>query len=78
MSNAIINDLRDLEKPASMPGEEVTICYANFNESYEDCIMVNRSSAQRGLFAYTALCTYLLDVGENVPEVGGSVGRHDS
>lgn len=61
----------------SLPGEDICICYANFNYNYEDCIMINKSSADKGLFAYTAVSSHLVSPRETIPAVGVVINTSD-
>jgi len=35
---------------ACIPGMDVMVCFANFNQNYEDAIMVSKGAAERGMF----------------------------
>lgn len=56
-----------------IPGEDLVVCFANFNDTNEDSIMMSEGSVQRGLFAHMAYSAYLLNEDEKVPENGSYV-----
>lgn len=61
-----------------MPGEDFVLCYANFNDTYEDSIIMSEGSAARGLFSYMAYSSSLVRSHEKVPEVGEYVNMSDN
>lgn len=58
-----------VHKPAGIPGEDVSICYANLSDNNQDCVIVNKSSVDRGLFSGTAMSRHVLHKSELVPPV---------
>lgn len=61
-----------------MPGEDLMIAYANFNDTYEDSVILSEGSAARGLFSYMAYSSYVVGSHEKVPEVGNYVNMTDN
>lgn len=61
-----------------IPGEDLVIAYANFNDTYEDSVIMSEGSASRGLFSYMAYSSYVVGSHENVPEVGNYVNMTDN
>lgn len=64
--------------PDFMPGYELVLAYANFNDTYEDSVIMSEGSASRGLFSYMAYSSYVIGSHEKVPEVGGYVNMKDN
>lgn len=54
----------------NMPGEDLVICFANFNNTYEDSIILSEGSANRGLFNHMAFSANVINTNETIPEVG--------
>ncbi|KAK3258557.1 hypothetical protein CYMTET_32416 [Cymbomonas tetramitiformis] len=60
------------------PGEACVVAYCNLEYTYEDCIMVSRASAQRGLFMRTVSATAYCPQEGGHPSVGTTLasGQH--
>ena len=56
--------------PDNMPGEDLVVCFANFNDTNEDSIMMSESSIGRGLFAYMGYSVHVVNPNEKIPEDG--------
>ena len=61
-----------------IPGEDLVVCYANFNDTYEDSIILSEGSAARGLFSYMAYSSYVVGSHEKVPNIGEYVSMSDN
>lgn len=61
-----------------MPGEDLVICYANLNDTYEDSIILSAGSAARGLYAYMGYSSYIVGSHEKVPEVNEYANMKDN
>ena len=60
-----------------IPGEDLVVCFANFNDTNEDSIMMSDGSVQRSLFAHLAYSSYLLNEDEKIPEAGEYVSMDE-
>lgn len=47
-----------------IPGHNALMCLANFNDNYEDCMMVSSASVKNGMLSYREVCT--MSLGERV------------
>lgn len=56
--------------PSELPGFDVSICYANIAQNYEDCMVVSRRFVDLGGFSSYSVCSYLLPGDEYVSPVG--------
>lgn len=54
----------------SVPGLDLTVCIANFNDNYEDCFMVSRSAADRGCFMTSCYTSHKISDSESIPDRG--------
>jgi len=54
----------------NVPGMNLMICFANFNDTDEDAIIMNAGSAARGLFSYLGYSVHVINPNEDIPEVG--------
>lgn len=54
----------------SIPGMELTVCVANFNDNYEDSFMVSRSLADRGCFMTSCTTSHKIRDDEVIPDRG--------
>ena len=73
VSTPLIEELLNSTKcglPDRIPGEDLIVCFANFNDTNEDSIMMSESSANRGLFSYLAYSVHVIATTEKVPEIG--------
>lgn len=73
VSTPLIEDLLnspECKLPDYMPGEDLVVCFANFNDTNEDSIMMSEGSVGRGLFSYLAYSVHVVNSNENIPEVG--------
>lgn len=64
---------RICEREYVPPGTNCVIVYANFNETFEDAIMVSKAAADRGMMARTVITTVPIPVTDPVPGVGSRV-----
>lgn len=53
-----------------LPGQELIVCFANFNNTNEDGIMMSEGSISRGLYSYLAYSVNSINPAEKVPAVG--------
>jgi hypothetical protein len=60
-----------------VPGEDLMVAFANFNDTNEDSIMISKSAADRGLYAHMAYSKHLINGNETVPEVGSYVNMYE-
>ncbi|KAJ7934621.1 hypothetical protein B0H13DRAFT_2305398 [Mycena leptocephala] len=67
----------DLRPADVMPGINVTVLLAEWNEVYEDCAMRRKSAVERGLFERSIWSTYTLRGKDAIPEVDSHVNIHD-
>ena len=73
VSTPLIEDLLNSSEcglPDYMPGEDLVVCFANFNDTNEDSIMMSEGSVGRGLFSYLGYSVHVVNSNENIPEVG--------
>lgn len=56
-----------------VPGEDLVVCFANFNDTNEDSIMISDGSVGRGLFAHMAYSMHCVNNTEVVPDVSNKV-----
>lgn len=72
MARDIENDFES--NPEAMwdifPGEDLTVCYMNMPENFDDSMVVSQSVADRGAFSALSMCTYRISEQEKVPEIG--------
>jgi hypothetical protein len=61
-----------------IPGEDLVICYANFNDTYEDSVIMSEGSVARGLYSYMGYSSSLVGSHEKVPEVGEYVSMSEN
>ncbi|KJZ68977.1 hypothetical protein HIM_11634 [Hirsutella minnesotensis 3608] len=59
--------------PDNMPGEDLVVCFANLNDTYEDSVVLSKASAARGLFNHMAYSANVVNSTETIPEVGQKV-----
>ncbi|KAI1747742.1 hypothetical protein F4782DRAFT_551818 [Xylaria castorea] len=73
VTTGLIEDIMSEETsgiPDNLPGEDLMVCFANFNDNYEDSIIFSKGAASRGLFNYMAYSARLINSSEKAPEVG--------
>lgn len=73
VSTPLIEDLlnsTECQLADIIPGEDLVVCFANFNDTNEDSIMMSEGSAARGLFSHMAYSVHLINSNEKIPEVG--------
>lgn len=68
MLSATGDDVPDIAD--EVPGFDVCICFANLPENYEDAMVISQRFVDMGGFSSTAICHYLLPLGEYVPPDG--------
>lgn len=61
-----------------IPGEDLVVAFANFNDTNEDSIMISKSAAERGLYSHMAYSKHLINSNETVPEIGGYANIYDN
>lgn len=54
----------------TLPGMNLMIGIANFNDTNEDSIMISDGSVARGLYSYLAYSAHSISSSEDIPEVG--------
>ncbi|KAK3249095.1 hypothetical protein CYMTET_41470 [Cymbomonas tetramitiformis] len=66
------------EEGYAEPGEACVVAYCNLEHKYEDCVMVSKASAQRGLFMRTVSATAYCPQEGGHPPVGATMapGQH--
>ena len=69
MAEALLNS-PDSKLADLIPGEDLVVAFANFNDTNEDSIMISQSAADRGLFSHMAYSKNLVNSNEIIPEVG--------
>ena len=60
-----------------IPGEDLVVCFANFNDTNEDSIMMSKSAADRGLFAHMAYSSHVIKNSERIPNDGEYANIND-
>lgn len=61
-----------------IPGEDLMVAFANFNDTNEDSIMMSSASAGRMLFSHMAYSRHLISSTENIPDDGKYANIHDN
>ena len=54
--------------PDNVPGQDLLICFANFNDTNEDSIMINEGSIARGLYSYMGYSAHVVNTTEKIPD----------
>ncbi len=54
----------------NVPGQDLLVCFANFNDTNEDSIMINEGSVARSLYSYMAYSAHVVNSTEKIPNSG--------
>lgn len=77
LAEALLNS-SDSKFADLMPGEDLMVAFANFNDTYEDSIMISKSAADRGLYAHMAYSKHLINSNETIPDVNNYANIYDN
>ena len=66
---SILNS-EDCGIPDNMPGQDLLVCFANYNDTNEDSIIINEGSVARSLYSYMGYSAHVINTSEKVPEPG--------
>ena len=69
----IVDELAKPGRLATLPGFDVCVCYANMPDNYEDCFMLSKAAADRGMFMYEATSRHSLSSAEAHVAVGAEL-----
>jgi hypothetical protein len=76
LSEALLSS-PDCKLADMVPGEDLMVAFANFNDTNEDSIMMSEGSAARGLFSHMAYSRHLISSTENIPVEGNYANIHE-
>lgn len=75
VTTPLIDDLIQAGAEHYIPGENLVVLFANLPDNYEDCIIANRASVERGMLSYYSITSVALDPGTPYPPQGQPVDR---
>lgn len=52
------------------PGEDLTVCYIQMPDNYDNSLIVMGATSDRGCFSTISLCTYRISEEEDIPVEG--------